>query len=92
MLLSLVAHAVGYKRVVGVHNTVYIIRMWQAPSCSSGMANVGAYNTVRQMLVPTTLLGKCRRPQHCLGPDTPGRLLCAYQAWPGGTVLQVRRV
>ena len=48
MLLSLVAHAVRYKTVVDVHNTVYVRRLWQALPCSPGMANDGAHNTVRQ--------------------------------------------
>ena len=55
--LSLVAHAVGYKTVVGAHNTVYVRRMWQALPCSPGMANDGTHNTVRQMSAPTTLFG-----------------------------------
>ena len=29
MLLSLVAHAVGYKMMVGVHNTIDVRRMWE---------------------------------------------------------------
>ena len=29
MLLSLVAHAVGYKMIVGAHNIVYARRMWE---------------------------------------------------------------
>ena len=29
MLLSLVAHAVGYKMIVGTHNTVDLRRMWE---------------------------------------------------------------
>ena len=57
MLLSLVAHAVGYKTVVDVYNTVYVRRVWQALPCSPGMANDGAHNTVRQMSVPITLFG-----------------------------------
>ena len=36
--------------------------------------------------------GKCRRLQYYLGFDTPGRLHSAYLVWPGGTILQVRRV
>ena len=28
MLLSLVAHAIRYKMIVGAHNTVNVIRMW----------------------------------------------------------------
>ena len=28
VLPSLVAHAAGYETVVGVHNTVYVRRMW----------------------------------------------------------------
>ena len=57
VLLSLVAHAVGYKAVIGAHNTVYVRRMWQALPCSPGMANDGAHNTVRQMSASTTLFG-----------------------------------
>ena len=57
MLLSLIAHAVGYKMVVGAHNTVYVRRVWQALPCSPGMANDGSHNTVRQMPAPTTLFG-----------------------------------
>ena len=46
MLLSLVAHAVGYKIMVDAHNTVVVRRMWEVASSSSGMANVGACHTV----------------------------------------------
>ena len=46
VLLSLVAHVVGYKMVVGAHNTVYVRRLWQVLPCLPGTANVGAYNTV----------------------------------------------
>ena len=56
-LLSLVAHAVGYKTVIDAHNIVYVRRVWKALPCSAGMANDDAYNTVRQMPAPTTLFG-----------------------------------
>ena len=46
MLLSLVAHAVRYKMMVGVHNTVVVRCMWEVASSSSGMADVGACHTV----------------------------------------------
>ena len=46
MLLSLVAHAVGYKMIVGAHNTVYARRMWEVLPFSPCMANDGAHNTV----------------------------------------------
>ena len=46
MLPSLVAHAVGYKMIVGAHNTVNVRCMSEVPSSSSGMADVGAYHTV----------------------------------------------
>ena len=29
MLLRLVAHAVGYRMIVGAHNTVDVRRMWE---------------------------------------------------------------
>ena len=45
-MLSLVAHAVGYKMIVGAHNTVNIRCMLEVASSSSGMADVGACHTV----------------------------------------------
>ena len=45
-MLSLVAHAVGYKTIVGAHITVNVRCMWEVPSFSSGMANASAYHTV----------------------------------------------
>ena len=45
-MLSLVAHAVGYKMIVGPYNTVNVICMWEVTSSSSGMADVGACHTV----------------------------------------------
>ena len=46
MLLSLVAHAVGYKMIVGAHNTVNVRCMWEVASSSFGMADIGACHTV----------------------------------------------
>ena len=46
MLLSLVAHAIGYKMIVGAHNTVNVRCMRGVASSSSGMAKVGACHTV----------------------------------------------
>ena len=46
MLLSLVAHAVGYKMMVVAHDTVVVKRMWEVASSSSGMVDVGACHTV----------------------------------------------
>ena len=46
MLLSLVAHVVGYKMIVGAHNTVDVRRMWEVLSYSPCMENDGAHNTV----------------------------------------------
>ena len=46
MLVSLVAHAVGYKMMVGAHNTVVVRRMWEVASSSFGMADDGAHNIV----------------------------------------------
>ena len=83
MLPSLVAHAVGYEMVVGAHNTIDV-QMHVA-----GFTVFALYIKCQRL---QHCLDKCRHPQHCLGPDMPGRLLCAYKAWPGGTVLQVRRV
>ena len=46
MVLSLIAHAVGYKMMVGAHNTVVVRCMWEVTSSSSSTADVGAYHTV----------------------------------------------
>ena len=46
MLLSLVAHAVGYKMMVGAHNIVVVRCMWEVASSSSGMVDVGACHTI----------------------------------------------
>ena len=45
-MLSFVAHTVGYKMIIGAHNTVYVRCMWEVALCSSGMADVGACHTV----------------------------------------------
>ena len=45
-MLSLVAHAVEYKMIVGAHNTVNVRCMWEVVSSSSSMAVVGACHTV----------------------------------------------
>ena len=45
-MLSLVAHAIGYRMIVGTHNTVYVRCMWEVASSSSGMADVGACHTI----------------------------------------------
>ena len=46
MLLSLVAHAVRYKMMVGGHNTVVARRMWEVLPYSPCMVNDGTHNTV----------------------------------------------
>ena len=70
MLLSLVAHAVGYKMMVNAHNTVCVRRMWEVLPYSLCMANDGGHNIVDaqrhmgffyrvglvwELMVPTTL-------------------------------------
>ena len=45
-MLSLVAHAVEYKMIVGAHNTVNVRCTWEVVSSSSRMADVGACHTV----------------------------------------------
>ena len=69
MLLSFVAHAGGYKMMVGAHNTICVRRTWEVLPYSPYMANDGAYNTVdaqRHVRGFTVFAwqGKCRRPQH----------------------------
>ena len=45
-MLSLVAHAIGHKMIVGAHNTINVRCMWEVASSSSGMVDVGAYHTI----------------------------------------------
>ena len=45
-MLSLVAHAVEYKMIVGAHNTVNVRCIWEVASSSSGMVDVSACHTV----------------------------------------------
>ena len=45
-MLSFVAHTIGYKMMVGAHNTVNVRCTWEVASSSSGMADVGAYHTI----------------------------------------------
>ena len=45
-MLSLVAHAVGYKIIVDAHNTVNVRCMWEVASSSSGMTDVDVCHTV----------------------------------------------
>ena len=46
MLLSLVAHAIGYKMMVGAHNTVVVKHVWEVLTYSPCMVDDGAHNTV----------------------------------------------
>ena len=46
VLLSLVAHAIGYKMMVGAHNTIVVRCMWEVLPYSPCMVNDGAHNTV----------------------------------------------
>ena len=46
MPVSLVAYAVGYKMMVGAHNTVVVRRVWEVLPHSPYMLNDGAHNTV----------------------------------------------
>ena len=70
-MLSLVAHAVGYKMIVGAHNTVNVRCMWEAVLSSSGMADVSACHTVNAQRHARgfTMLVRCGSccacPQHC---------------------------
>ena len=68
-VLSLVAHSVGYKKIVGAHNT-NVRCMWEVASSSSGVADVGAYHTIdaQRYVGGFTMFAwysKCRRPKHC---------------------------
>ena len=46
MPVSLVAHAVGYKMMVGAHNTVVVRCMWEVLPYSPCMVDDGTHNTV----------------------------------------------
>ena len=45
-MLSLVAHAIGYKMIVGAHNTINVRCMWAVALSSFSMADVGACYTI----------------------------------------------
>jgi len=45
-MLSLVAHAIGYKIIVDAHNTINVRSMWEVVSSSFGIADVGACYTI----------------------------------------------
>ena len=45
-MLSLVAHAVGYKIIVGAHNIVNVRCMWEVALSSFGVADIGACHFV----------------------------------------------
>ena len=70
-MLSLIAHAVGYKMIVDAHNTVNVRCMWEVALSSSGMADVGACHTIdaQRHARGFTMLVRygscCGRPQHC---------------------------
>ena len=68
-MLSLVAHAVGYKMIVGTHNTVNVRCMWEVVSSSYGMADVGVRHTIDAQrhvggFTMFVCYGKCQRLQH----------------------------
>ena len=71
MLLSLVVHAGGYRRMVGAHNTVgcrlyvegYVVLFW-VWQMSAPAYTVDAQRHVRSFTM-FTRYGKSRRPQHC---------------------------
>ena len=45
-MLSLVAHAIGYKMIVGAHNTVNVRRMWEVLPCCTKFDKCQPHNTV----------------------------------------------
>jgi hypothetical protein len=107
MLLSLVAHAVGYKMIVGAHNTVDVRRMWEVFTVVAGYGKCwcpqhcgcpdacgGPYRVylVWELMAAATLPGKCQRPQHCWGSDMFGRLQGTLLTCLVGTVLRPHRV
>ena len=70
VVLSVVAHAGGYKMMVGAHNTILCQMHVGVTSSSSGMADVGACHTVDTQrhargFTMFAWYGKCRCPQHC---------------------------
>ena len=81
MLLSFVAHAGGYRRMVGARNTfgcrlyvggyVVLFRVWQM---SAPAYVVDAQRHVRSFTM-FTWYGKCQRPQHCRCAEACGGAL-----------------
>ena len=80
MLLSLVAHAGGYRMMVGAHNIVGCRMHVGGSSFCLGMADVGTCYTVdaQRHVRSFTMLtrhSKCRCPQHCRCPEAYGGAL-----------------
>ena len=80
MLLSLVAHAGGYRMMVGAHSTIDVRCMWEVVLSSSSMADVSACHMVdtwrhARGFTMFAWYGKCRHPQHCRCPEACGGAL-----------------
>ena len=78
MLLSLVVHAGGYRRMVGAQNTIgcrlyvggYVVLFW-VWQMSAPTYTIDAQRHVRSLTM-FTWYGKSRRPQHCRCPEACG--------------------
>ena len=84
MLLSLVAHAGGYRTMVGAHILLNVRCTWEVVLSSLGMPDVGACHIVdiwrhARGFTMFAWYGKCRRPQHCRCPEACGRSLTIWE-------------
>ena len=91
-MLSLVAHVVGYKMIIGAHNTINVKCMWEVVSSSFGMADVGACHTIDAQrhvgsFTMFTWYGKCRRLQHCRCLEACGGCLTVWELMAPTTLL-----
>ena len=85
MLLSLVAHADRYRRMVDAHNTVgcrlyvggYVV-LFQVWQMSAPTYTVDAQRHVRSFTM-CTWYGKSRRPQHCRCPEACEGILTVWE-------------
>ena len=68
MFVSLVAHAVGYKVIVGAHNTVDVRRMWEVLPCSTRYGKMIA-GKLLLVVVIHSLGGSCANWHHRPNPQ-----------------------
>ena len=87
-MLSFVAHTIGYKMMVGAHNTVVVRRMWEVLPYSPCMVNVSAHNTVDAQrhvggALPCLFIMEVVGAHNTIGQMSAPTLLEFWHTWKG---------